>query len=106
MPAPRRRDRALGAPGRQRQDHARVILDEADLAQAVELSVQSAFFSTGQRCIASSRLVVGGERLQCATEGFYMAPALLTDSISRMRIKREEVFGPVASIIRVKGLCG
>ncbi len=139
-----------------------IILDDADLAQAVELSVQSAFFSSGQRCTASSRLIVtdgiyakflesvkacmatlkvgdalaagidigpvsslaqleidlgyvaigkaegaslvaGGERLQRATEGFYMAPALLTDTTADMRINREEVFGPVASIIRVKG---
>ena len=139
-----------------------VILDDADLAQAVELSVQSAFFSTGQRCTASSRLIVtdgiyakfvegvkarmatlkigdalqagidigpvssqaqleqdlsyveigksegavlvaGGEPLKRDTEGFYMAPALLTDTTAGMRINREEVFGPVASIIRVKG---
>ncbi|MBP6718399.1 MAG: aldehyde dehydrogenase family protein [Rhodoferax sp.] len=139
-----------------------VILDDADLAQAVELSVQSAFFSTGQRCTASSRLIVtdaiyprfldamkarmatlkvgdamqagidigpvssqsqleqdlsyvqigqdegavlvtGGERLTRDTDGFYMAPALLTDTTAAMRINREEVFGPVASIIRVKG---
>jgi acyl-CoA reductase-like NAD-dependent aldehyde dehydrogenase len=139
-----------------------VILDDADLAQAVELSVQSAFFATGQRCTAASRLIVtdgiysrfveamkqrmaglkigdalatgidigpvasqaqleqdlsyveigkaegallvaGGERLQCSTEGFYMAPALLTGTTAAMRINREEVFGPVASIIRVKG---
>ncbi|MDH6184435.1 aldehyde dehydrogenase family protein [Polaromonas sp. CG_23.6] len=139
-----------------------VILDDADLAQAVELSVQSAFFSTGQRCTASSRLIVtegiypkfalamkarmatlkvgdalaagidigpvsslaqleqdlsyvdigqkegavllaGGERLKLATDGFFMAPALLTDTTADMRINREEVFGPVASIIRVKG---
>ncbi|MDO8285553.1 MAG: aldehyde dehydrogenase family protein [Rhodoferax sp.] len=139
-----------------------VILDDADLAQAVELSVQSAFFSTGQRCTASSRLIVtegiypkfveamkarmaglrvgdalaagtdigpvsslaqleqdlsyvdigqaegavllaGGERLKLATDGFFMAPALLTDTTAGMRINREEVFGPVASIIRVKG---
>ncbi len=138
-----------------------VILDDAVLAQAVELSVQSAFFSTGQRCTASSRLIVtdgiypqfveavkarmatlkvgdaltagidigpvssqaqleqdisyvaigkgegavlvaGGERLKLATDGFYMAPALLTDTTAAMRINREEVFGPVASIIRVK----
>jgi aldehyde dehydrogenase (NAD+) len=32
-----------------------------------------------------------------------MAPALLSDTTSAMRINREEVFGPVASIIRVKG---
>ena len=139
-----------------------VILDDADLAQAVELSVQSAFFSTGQRCTASSRLIVtdgiyakfveamktrmaglkvgdalaagidigpvssqsqldqdldyvaigqaegavlaaGGERLKLSTDGFFMAPALLTDTTAEMRINREEVFGPVASIIRVKG---
>ena len=139
-----------------------VILDDADLAQAVELSVQSAFFSTGQRCTASSRLIVtegiyprfveaikarmatlkvgdalqagidigpvssqsqleqdldyiaigqgegavlvaGGDRLKRDTEGYYMAPALLTDTTSGMRINREEIFGPVASIIRVKG---
>ncbi len=139
-----------------------VILDDADLAQAVELSVQSAFFSTGQRCTASSRLIVtegiypkfveamkgrmaglkvgdalaagidigpvsslsqleqdmsyvdigkaegalllaGGERLKLSTDGFFMAPALLTDTTAGMRINREEVFGPVASIIRVKG---
>ncbi|HYW58364.1 MAG TPA: aldehyde dehydrogenase family protein [Polaromonas sp.] len=138
-----------------------IILDDANLEQAVELSVQSAFFSTGQRCTASSRLIVtdgiyakfvegvtkrmatlkvgdalaagidigpvsslsqleqdlnyvdigqsegavlvaGGDRLKLATEGFYMAPALLTDTTADMRINREEVFGPVASIIRVK----
>ena len=138
-----------------------IILDDADLAQAVELSVQSAFFSTGQRCTASSRLIVtdgiygkfvkavqarmatlkigdalaagidigpvsslsqlqqdldyvaigqaegaqlaaGGTCLERSTEGFYMAPALLLDTTSAMRINREEVFGPVASVIRVK----
>ena len=47
-------------------------------------------------------LACGGERLARATEGFYMQPALLTDTTSAMRINREEVFGPVASILRVK----
>ncbi len=37
-----------------------VVLDDADLATAVELCAQSAFFSTGQRCTASSRLIVTG----------------------------------------------
>ncbi|MFP5476361.1 MAG: aldehyde dehydrogenase family protein, partial [Gammaproteobacteria bacterium] len=40
-----------------------VVLDDANLDQAVELCVQSAFYSTGQRCTASSRLIV--------TEGIY-----------------------------------
>ena len=139
-----------------------VVLDDADLGSAVELCVQSAFFSTGQRCTASSRLIVtdgiypafieamqkrmatltvgdacgagvhigpvssqaqldqdlsyieigraegatlvcGGERLQRATDGYYMAPALFVDSSAAMRINREEIFGPVASVIRAKG---
>ncbi|MET3514771.1 aldehyde dehydrogenase (NAD+) [Pseudacidovorax sp. 1753] len=138
-----------------------VVLDDANLDQAVELCVQSAFYSTGQRCTASSRLIVtegiyprfieamkarmakinvgdalgqgtdigpvssqsqleqdlsyveigkaegatlavGGERLSRGTEGFYMAPALFSDSGKTMRINREEIFGPVASVIRVK----
>jgi len=138
-----------------------VVLDDADLAQAVELCVQSAFYSTGQRCTASSRLIVtqgiyprfieamkarmaklnvgdaltqgtdigpvssqsqleqdlsyveigkaegatlavGGERLKRDTEGHYMAPALFSESAPSMRINREEIFGPVASVIRVK----
>ncbi len=141
-----------------------IVLDDADLKQAVELCVQSAFFSTGQRCTASSRLIVtegiypkfiaamkdrmtqlrvgdalgsgtdigpvvsqdqleqdqdyldiaknegatlvcGGERISsnlAGETGYYMKPALFTDTQSSMRINREEVFGPVASVILVK----
>jgi len=35
-----------------------VVLDDADLKVAVESAVNGAYFSTGQRCTASSRLVV------------------------------------------------
>jgi aldehyde dehydrogenase (NAD+) len=35
-----------------------VVLDDADLGVAVNCAVQGAFFSTGQRCTASSRLIV------------------------------------------------
>jgi aldehyde dehydrogenase (NAD+) len=138
-----------------------VVLDDADLDVAVNCAVQSAFFSTGQRCTASSRLIVtagihdrfvaavtaklralnvddalkegtdigpvvderqleqdldyieigrgegakiaaGGERLKRTTHGFYLAPTLFVDSSPSMRINREEIFGPVASVIRVK----
>jgi acyl-CoA reductase-like NAD-dependent aldehyde dehydrogenase len=138
-----------------------VVLDDADLDVAVNVSLQSAFFSTGQRCTASSRLIVtegihdsfvkkltekmralkiddamkegtdigpvvdqsqfdqdlkyielgkkegaklaaGGTRLKRATEGFYLEPALFTDTTPAMTINREEIFGPVASVIRVK----
>src|SRR5690606_7091188 len=35
-----------------------IVLDDADLKVAVESVAQSAFFSTGQRCTASSRIIV------------------------------------------------
>ncbi|MFP3366440.1 aldehyde dehydrogenase family protein, partial [Pseudoalteromonas sp. SIMBA_148] len=35
-----------------------VVLDDADLDAAVGVALNGAFFSTGQRCTASSRLVV------------------------------------------------
>lgn len=138
-----------------------VVLDDADLKTAVECAVNGAFFSTGQRCTASSRiivtagihdrfvdavtermkglivddalkagthigpvvdqnqldqdlsyvkigqdegarLVIGGEVLNRETPGFYMAPALFTECTNSMRIAREEIFGPVASVIRAK----
>ena len=138
-----------------------LVLDDADLAVAVNCAVNGAFFSTGQRCTASSRLIVGanihdrfvaalservgslkvddaltpgtdigpvvdetqlkqnldyigigqregaklaygGEMLKRAKQGHYLAPALLTEATNAMRTSREEIFGPVASVIRVK----
>jgi alpha-ketoglutaric semialdehyde dehydrogenase len=138
-----------------------VILDDADVATAVNVAVQGAYFSTGQRCTASSRLIategihdrfvaalterltalrvdnaltpgteigpvvekpqleqdleyialgqregarlaVGGGRLTRDTDGYYLAPALFVDATNAMRISREEIFGPVACVIRAR----
>src|SRR2546429_3806365 len=138
-----------------------IVLDDADLPTAVNVAVQGAYYSTGQRCTASSRLIVtegihdrfvaavadklktlkvddalapgtdigpvvdqsqldqdlsyldigrkegaklllGGERLKRQNEGYYLAPALFTEASNQMRISREEIFGPVASVIRAK----
>ena len=46
--------------------------------------------------------LVGGERVQKSTEGFFLAPALFVGATNAMRISREEIFGPVAAVIRVK----
>ena len=138
-----------------------VVLDDADLDVAVECAVNGGFYSTGQKCTASSRLIVtdgihdrlvhamterlkrlcvghalapethigpvvderqlatdleyigigraegatlhwGGERLERPTKGFYLQPALFTNVKPEMRIAREEIFGPVVSVLRVK----
>jgi aldehyde dehydrogenase (NAD+) len=138
-----------------------IVLDDADLPTAVSVAVNGAFFQAGQRCTASSRLIVtegihdrfvaamvermqrlvvddalkpgteigpvvddrqleknleyldigkreganlawGGDRLERETDGYYMAPAIFTDTAPEMRINREEIFGPVAAVIRVR----
>jgi len=43
----------------------------------------------------------GGERLNRDTPGFYLQPALFTETDNKMRINQEEIFGPVASVIAV-----
>jgi alpha-ketoglutaric semialdehyde dehydrogenase len=56
-----------------------VVLDDADLEVAVDCAVQGAFFQTGQRCTASSRLVV--------TEGIHDAfVERLVDSVGSLRV--------------------
>jgi NAD-dependent aldehyde dehydrogenases len=138
-----------------------IVLDDADLKVAVESVAQSAFFSTGQRCTASSRVIVtegihdkfvealaartdglrvghaldkdteigpvvdpsqlkqdvdyieigksegarlvaGGGRVQKDTDGYFLQPTLFTEATNSMRIAREEIFGPVAAVIKVK----
>ena len=49
-----------------------------------------------------ARLAFGGERLEKSTPGFYLQPTLFTEATNQMRISREEIFGPVAAVIRVK----
>jgi alpha-ketoglutaric semialdehyde dehydrogenase len=136
-----------------------VIADDADLEVAVNVAANSSFFSTGQRCTASERIIVeagihdafvealakrlqdlrvghalapdtiigpvaskdqleqdlayialaqseggtlafGGKQVERDTEGYFLEPALITETTNAMRINREEVFGPVASVTK------
>lgn len=137
-----------------------VVLDDADLDLAADLAVNGAYFQAGQRCTASSRLIVtsgihdrfvaavaervkklkignaadpatqigpvidesqfdkvlsyvelgrsekadllaGGDAVKLATRGWYVSPVLFANTANTLRINREEVFGPFASVIRV-----
>jgi aldehyde dehydrogenase (NAD+) len=136
-----------------------VVLADADLDTAVRVALDGAYFSTGQRCTASSRLIVeagiydkfvkalgeslerqvvddarkagttigpvvderqlqqdlnyvqigvdegarlvtGGAAVTRESPGYYMAPALFADTHNGQRINQEEIFGPVATVIR------
>ncbi|MEU8621257.1 aldehyde dehydrogenase family protein [Streptomyces sp. NPDC048623] len=45
-----------------------------------------------------ARVVTGGERPHLG-QGFYVAPTLLADCTSEMRVVREEIFGPVVVVV-------
>lgn len=47
-----------------------------------------------------ARLVVGGTRPENLPKGYYLRPALFADVTADMRIAREEIFGPVVSVLR------
>jgi aldehyde dehydrogenase (NAD+) len=138
-----------------------VVLDDADLERAVMCAIDGAFYATGQRCTASSRIIVtegihdrfvealaerarslkvgdaldpstqigpavseeqlaqnlryveiardeggkvltGGEPLTLDKRGYYMSPTVVADTAPDQRINCEEVFGPVASTVKVR----
>jgi aldehyde dehydrogenase (NAD+) len=138
--------------------NALIVMDDADLDVAVDVALDGAFASTGQRCTASSRLIVHQpvhdafvERLAAATDaivvgaavdpasqvgpvvdadqlhrdltyldigraegaqvvaggglaatggnGHFIRPTLFVEVKPEMRIAREEIFGPIASVI-------
>jgi len=140
--------------------NALAIMDDADLDIAVACALNGAFGSTGQKCTASSRLVVhkgihdefvgrlvdgaknmvvghaleagtqigpvssdaqlrqnlanvelarqeggellcGGERVERATEGYFMTPAVFTGTRNDWQVNREELFAPIACVIEI-----
>jgi len=140
--------------------NALAVMDDANLDLAVALALGGAFGGTGQKCTASSRLVVhagihdafveklvagaqgmkvghaltagtqlgpvaseqqltenlayadlgkaegaelagGGVRVTRDTEGYFMTPGVFLNTTNQMRINREEMFAPLASVIKV-----
>ena len=47
-------------------------------------------------------LMLGGGRPQHLSKGFYLEPAIFADVRNDMRIAQEEIFGPVACVIKVR----
>ncbi len=142
-----------------------IVMDDADLDLVLQGVIWGAFGTTGQRCTATSRLIVHrsiaatlverivdratrlrigngldpstemgplvnedqlrrvleyielgrreGATLRCGgahlnegvyAHGFFVQPTVFTDVRPQMRIAREEIFGPVLSVIEVAGL--
>jgi aldehyde dehydrogenase (NAD+) len=75
-------------------------IDIGPVVDQKQLDVDMSYIDIGVR--EGAKLAWGGERLNRANEGFFLSPALFTETNNAMRINREEIFGPVASVIRVK----
>ncbi|PSW14530.1 aldehyde dehydrogenase family protein [Photobacterium rosenbergii] len=143
--------------------NALIIADDADIQIAVEATIAGSFSGAGQKCTASSRLVVmdgihdayvealikrmselkvghaledgifmgpvvdgkqleanfgwvekarqsgaelafGGERLNLQHEGYYMSPTLFLNTQNSWEVNQEEVFAPMACVIKVSDL--
>ena len=52
--------------------------------------------------VACARVVHGGEATSIGGKGWFMQPTILDGVSNEMRVAREEIFGPIASVIRVK----
>lgn len=140
--------------------NALVVMDDGDLDVAVACALSGAFGGTGQKCTASSRLIVhdmihdafveklvagarslvvdhalkagteigpvvseaqlnenlayielarkeggevlyGGERVERSTDGYYMVPAVVVGTANNWKVNREEMFAPIACVIKV-----
>ncbi|MFT5881027.1 MAG: acyl-CoA reductase-like NAD-dependent aldehyde dehydrogenase [Moritella sp.] len=143
--------------------NALIIADDADIQIAVEATIAGSYSGAGQKCTASSRLVVldgvhdayvealikrmrtlkvghalddgvfmgpvvddkqltsnlnwvnkaryhgadlalGGERIALEHDGYYMSPTLFLDTQNKWDVNQEEVFAPMACVIRVHDL--
>ena len=56
----------------------------------------------GQIKQSGARIVYGGERITLEQDGFYMTPALISESTNDMPFNREEMFGPIAAVQRIE----
>lgn len=65
-----------------------------------QLDIDLEYIQIGKQ--EGAELHCGGNRLETGTPGFYLQPALFTGVQACMRIAREEIFGPVAAVIRVR----
>jgi len=65
-----------------------------------QLDTDLSYIDIGKQEGATLR--TGGQLLKRPTPGFYLQPALFTDVAPAMRISREEIFGPVGVVLRVK----
>ena len=85
---------------------ANIIFDDAQLDKAIEgAQINERQLSKILGCVEEgvsegARVLVGGAR--ASEKGAFMQPTLLVDVTNDMKVAREEIFGPVAVVIKFK----
>jgi aldehyde dehydrogenase (NAD+) len=69
------------------------------VVSAGQLAQNLAYIEQGRA--EGAELLCGGERLERATEGYYMAPAVFAGTRNDMGLNREEMFAPITCVIKV-----
>jgi gamma-glutamyl-gamma-aminobutyraldehyde dehydrogenase/4-guanidinobutyraldehyde dehydrogenase/NAD-dependent aldehyde dehydrogenase len=67
------------------------------IVDATQLNSVMAYISAGTR--EGAKLLAGGIQLKAESGGYYIAPTLFDEVNNEMKIAREEIFGPVLSVI-------
>src|SRR3989441_262665 len=70
------------------------------LVSAQQLKTVEEYIEVGKR--EGAKLVIGGKRPSGLPRGFFVEPTIFDDVKPEHRIAREEIFGPVLSVIRAK----
>jgi len=67
------------------------------LVDEIQMNTVLGYIEAGKA--EGATLVTGGQRLRAETGGYYVAPTIFTDVSNSMKIAREEIFGPVLSVL-------
>jgi len=70
------------------------------VANADQLAKDLDYVDIGRR--EGAHLVSGGDPVERKTRGHFLSPALFTETSPDMRINREEIFGPIGTVLRVR----
>jgi len=88
------------APGYQPGDPLNAATETGALVDDTQLRTVLGYIDAGR--VEGARIAVGGQQVRTETGGYFVEPTVFEGVNNGMRIAREEIFGPVMSVIRFK----
>ena len=91
---------AAEAPGYQPGDPLNAATEMGALVDDTQLRTVLGYIDAGRS--EGAHIAVGGQQVRSETGGYFVEPTVFEGVNNSMRIAREEIFGPVMSVIRFK----